>query len=225
MKLSDKIFIDEAIELLEYQNKSKGYVVESLINEQDITTYFDINVTATLSTGYDMQPINQDGDELPHVNGEPPIVIEGPDKKILEAIVNVGNTISVNMFEHGGELYCGADYDGTILRPIDISFEHIYFAKSEIQMHHKLPTKKAGIQEQRINAFKYWLVGNSGRSIHDEVHLQLCYEELGSPTKNKVMEKLVLMNHKLFQSGQDDFGKAMGFVIQFKQGTGKHRDC
>jgi hypothetical protein len=133
MNLSDKIFIREAIELLEYQKKPIDYVVQSLMNERGLNTYFDVNVTATGSTGYEMLPINQDGDELPYVNGQPPIEIEGPDKKILEAYVEGISTISVYRFEHGGKLYCGADNEGTNLKPIDLGFDAIYFAKSEIQ--------------------------------------------------------------------------------------------
>jgi hypothetical protein len=133
MNLSDKIFIHEAIQLLKYHKKPIDYVVQSLMNEKNLTTYFDVNVTATESTGYEMQPINQDGDELPYVNGQPPIEIEGPDKKILEADVDGKDTISVYRFEHGGKLYCGADNEGTNLKPIDLGFDAIYFAKSEIQ--------------------------------------------------------------------------------------------
>jgi len=77
MKLSDKVFIQEAIELLKIQNKPLDYVIHSLMNEENLATYFDVNVDATESTGYEMQPINQDGDELPFVNGNPPKSIEG----------------------------------------------------------------------------------------------------------------------------------------------------
>jgi hypothetical protein len=139
MNLSDKMFIHEAIEILKYQKKPIDYVVQSLMNEKNLTTYFDVNVTATESTGYEMQPINEDGDELPYVNGQPPIEIEGPDKKILEAYVDGKNTISVYRFEHGGKPYCGSDNEGTNLKPIVLGFDDIYFNKSEVPTHQELP--------------------------------------------------------------------------------------
>jgi len=138
MKLTDKIFIQEAIEILKLQNKPRDYVIHSLMNDKKISTYFDVNVVATESTGYAMQPINQDGDELPYVNGVPPIQIEGPDKKILEADVR-GENIEVLRFEHEGKFYCGADNEGTELKPIIFESKYIYFNKSEFSAYQDLP--------------------------------------------------------------------------------------
>ncbi len=142
MKLSDKVFIQEAIELLKIQNKPLDYVIHSLMNEENLATYFDVNVDATESTGYEMQPINQDGDELPFVNGNPPKSIEGSGKKILEASVEKGDEviISVLRFEHNGKRYCGADSEGTNLKPIFLDSESIYFNKSDFDSYVDKPS-------------------------------------------------------------------------------------
>jgi hypothetical protein len=132
MNLSDKIFIGEIIELSGFQNKPKNYVMQSFMNEVGITVYFDVNVNATVATGYHRHPTNEE-DETLYVDGAPPCLIEGVGKKILEADIDDENTISVYRFEHGGKLYCGADNEGTNLKPIDLGFDAIYFAKSEIQ--------------------------------------------------------------------------------------------
>jgi hypothetical protein len=132
MNLSDKIFIGEIIELSGFQNKPKNYVMQSFMNEVGITVYFDVNVNATVATGYHRHPTNEE-DETLYVDGAPPCLIEGVGKKILEADIDDENTISVFRFEHGGKLYCGADNEGTNLKPIDLGFDAIYFAKSEIQ--------------------------------------------------------------------------------------------
>jgi hypothetical protein len=132
MNLSDKIFIGEIIELSGFQNKPKNYVMQSFMDEVGITVYFDVNVNATVATGYHRHPTNEE-DETLYVDGAPPCLIEGVGKKILEADIDDENTISVYRFEHGGKLYCGADNEGTNLKPIDLGFDAIYFAKSEIQ--------------------------------------------------------------------------------------------
>ena len=131
MKLPEKIFIREIVQLPGFRNTPEGYVMQSLINEVGITTYFDVNVFASESTGYEMQPINQDGDELPYVNGAPPTHIEGPGKKILEAEVEEGGGLYVFRFEHDGKKYCGADNEGTNLQPIRLDPDSIYFDRSD----------------------------------------------------------------------------------------------
>jgi hypothetical protein len=139
MNLSDKIFIQEAIELLRIQNKPLDYVMHSLMNEQKLSTYFDLNVSATTFAGIDMQQINEDGDELPYVNGPPPTEIKGPREKILEADVVGKDEISVRIFEHEGKQYCGADSEGAHPKAIVLGFDAIYFNKSEVQTHQELP--------------------------------------------------------------------------------------
>ncbi|MCG7869706.1 MAG: hypothetical protein JAY74_25465 [Candidatus Thiodiazotropha taylori] len=139
MKIYDKIFLKEATDLLGFSNKPMDYVVHVLINEENLTTYFDLNVDATVCKGYEVRQINQEGDELPYVDSEPPTTIEGSGKKILEADVIGKAILSVTMFEHKGKQYCGADNDGTLLKSIDLSFDYIYFEKSEINAIQDLP--------------------------------------------------------------------------------------
>ena len=72
MNIFDKIFIHEAIEFLDIPKKPIDHVIHSLMNDKKLTTYFDLNVPATTFAGIDMRPINQEGDELPYVDGAPP---------------------------------------------------------------------------------------------------------------------------------------------------------
>jgi hypothetical protein len=138
MNLSDKIFIGEIIELSDFQNKPKNYVMQSFMNEVGITVYFDVNVNATVATGYHRHPTNEE-DETLYVDGAPPCLIEGVGKKILEADIDDEDTISVYRFEHGGKPYCGSDNEGTNLKPIVLGFDDIYFNKSQVQTHQELP--------------------------------------------------------------------------------------
>ncbi len=85
-------------------------------------------------------------------------------------------------------------------------------------------TKKINILDERIEAFKYWLISNSGKSIHQNNDLQQCYESKGSPTRDEIWNRLQKMDNKLFSSGYDDFIKEIGKVINLKKGTGKSRD-
>jgi len=139
MKLSDKIFIREAIGFLNMQNKPIDHVIHSLMNEEKLNTYFNVNVYATEATGYEMRPINQDGDEIPFVGGSPTTLIQGPEKKILEADVVTGDKVAVLRFEHEGTMYCGADTDGGDLREIFLEYSDIYFKKSEFDSYQDVP--------------------------------------------------------------------------------------
>ncbi len=138
MKLSDKIFIREAAELLGFENKSFDYLMQSLLNEQGLATYFDVNVNATRSTGYERHPTNED-DETLYVNGAPPSLVEGVGKKILEADIDGKNTLSIYRFEYQGNQYCGADSEGTNLKLIVLEFDTIYFDKSEFRSYQDVP--------------------------------------------------------------------------------------
>jgi len=137
MKLSDKIFVLEAIKLLDMQNKPIDHVIHSLMHEENLNTYFDVNVYATKATGYEMRPINQDGDETPFIGGSPTTLIQGSVKKILEADVANENEIYVLRFEHEGTLYCGAD--GSDLKEIILRSSDIYFKKSEFDSYQDVP--------------------------------------------------------------------------------------
>ena len=211
MTLSDKIFIQEAIELLRYQNKPRDYVIHSLMNEEKITTYFDINVPATESTGYEMQPINQDGDESPYVNGAPPVQVEGAGKKILEAEVVDENMISLFRFEHDGKQYCGADNEGTNLKPIALASDEIYFDKSEfsayqdlsayqdknhehyapeldlaIQLHKAIYIEKYGNQSQsREDRISSWLSTNYDQYEFSDATIKRLSAVIGGKKLNK----------------------------------------
>ncbi len=139
MKILEKIFLREAIELLSFHNKPIDYVINSLMNEESISAYFDVNVYATKATGYQMRTIDQDGAEIPYVDGAPPKLIAGSRKKIIEAYIEKGNKLSVLRFKYQGDSYCGADSDGFDLKPIVLDFDDIYFDKSEIHSVQDLP--------------------------------------------------------------------------------------
>ena len=139
MNIFDKIFMLEAIELLNIPKKPIDHVIHFLMNDKKLTTYFDLNVPATTFAGIDMRPINQEGDELPYVDGAPPTEIEGPGKKILEADVVGEDKLSVRIFEHDGQQYCGADSEGTHPEPIILGFDYIYFEKSEFDSYQDVP--------------------------------------------------------------------------------------
>jgi hypothetical protein len=142
MKLSDKVFIQEAIVLLELKNKPLDYVIHELIHELNLPTYFDVNVAATESTSYEMETINYEGDELPFVNGNPPESIKGPGKKILEGSVEKSDVayLSVLRFEHEGKQYCGADEEGCNLKPIYLDSDSIYFDKPDFASYIDKPS-------------------------------------------------------------------------------------
>lgn len=139
MKLADRIFVQEAIELLGIQNKPIAYVIDSLINEENLDTYFDIEVDATEADGYYMVPIDEHGGVAPYVDGDPPTTIKGAGKKILEADVVSGGDVSVLRFEHEGTLYCGSDANGCYLSPIILRESDIYFDKSKFDPNQDIP--------------------------------------------------------------------------------------
>ena len=182
MKLSDKIFLGEAAQLLKVPNKPSDHVIHWLMNEEKLTTYFDVNVDATESDGYAMRPINQDGDDeilIPYVDGAPTTVIEGPGKKILEADVVDGNIISVLRFTHDDKLYCGAEADGFDLKPIVLGFDDIYFERSDISAIQDLPSYQDKSHEhyapeidlaiQLHKAIHYDKHGNQAQSREDRI--------------------------------------------------------
>ncbi len=138
MKFSNKIFIQEAIKLLGFEKKPIDHVIHNMMNEESITTYFDVNVDATEATGYHRHPMNED-DETLYVDGSPPQLIEGPGKKILEADVDGENSISVYKFEHDGNQYCGTDNEGTNLKPIILKFDRVYFDETEFRTYQDVP--------------------------------------------------------------------------------------
>jgi hypothetical protein len=175
MNLSDKIFIREAIEFLKFQNKPVSYVVNALMNEESISTYFDVNVNATKASGYYRHPTNED-DVILYVDGAPPSPIEGPGKKILEADVEGGNEISVYRFEHKGTSYCGADSEGTNLKPIVLGFDAIYFNDSEFRSYQDVPAY------QDKNHEHYAPELDLAIQLHKAVHI----DKYGNQSHNRV---------------------------------------
>jgi hypothetical protein len=175
MNLSDKIFIGEIIELSDFQNKPKNYVMQSFMNEVGITVYFDVNVNATVATGYHRHPTNEE-DETLYVDGAPPCLIEGVGKKILEADIDDENTISVYRFEHKGTSYCGADSEGTNLKPIVLGFDAIYFNDSEFRSYQDVPAY------QDKNHEHYAPELDLAIQLHKAVHI----DKYGNQSHNRV---------------------------------------
>jgi hypothetical protein len=175
MNLSDKIFIGEIIELSGFQNKPKNYVMQSFMNEVGITVYFDVNVNATVATGYHRHPTNEE-DETLYVDGAPPCLIEGVGKKILEADIDDENTISVYRFEHKGTSYCGADSEGTNLKPIVLGFDAIYFNDSEFRSYQDVPAY------QDKNHEHYAPELDLAIQLHKAVHI----DKYGNQSHNRV---------------------------------------
>lgn len=138
MKLSDKIFIQEAIDRLELQKKPIDHVMHSLMKEKGLTTYFDINVSATESTGYEVRPISEDANESPYVKSPFHTQVMGPCKKICAAEVRE-NGVEVFEFEHAGKRYSYADLEGIYPNPVVLDFDAVYFDKSEFSSYQDLP--------------------------------------------------------------------------------------
>jgi hypothetical protein len=176
MNIFDKIFIREAIVLLDIPNKPIDHVIHSLMNDKKLTTYFDFNVPATTFAGIDMRPINHEGDELPYVDGAPPTEIEGPGKKILEADVVGEDKISVRIFEHEGKQYCGADSEGTHPEPIILGFDYIYFEKSEFDSYQDVPA----YQDENHEYYAPEL--DLAIQLHKAIHI----DKYGNQSQNRV---------------------------------------
>lgn len=147
-------------------------------------------------------------------------------------VINVGGVI------HDGIVYGICEGNGRVAGYISIEYENFYFDReqlinfkteyaarfSESQKVKNSPSKKPSVVEQRETAFKYWLVGNSGKSIHDRKDLQSCYKSRGELTRDKVWERLQLMDNQLFASGKDNFKRDMANIVRFAQGTPKYRN-
>lgn len=149
-------------------------------------------------------------------------------------------TITVSRVIHDDIAYFISYPDGTLSEGESVGYEKFYFDRNQliqykneysaaliqdkVEQRQSTVSKSPSIVEQRVMAFKYWLVGNSGKSIHNPTDLQVRYEEMESPTKHQVWSQLQLMDKTLFASGRDDSLKAMSKVVQFKIGTGKNRN-
>jgi len=244
--LSPKPSIDEALVFLGMSQMDKVMGIQALLRITDndkLPLFFNkrlICVPASMNYGnqYDENGEHEETlfvdpeDEIQFLCNHIPymyILTESTDNTL---IISIGGVI------HDGIVYDICKGNGRILDYLSIKYEIFYFDreqlinfKTEYSTHfsqskkvNDAPSKPAKISEQRITAFKYWLVGNSGMSIHDPDELQSCYEKLKSPTRDQVWSRLQKMDKSLFASGQDEFNTAMGKVIQFKTGTGKGRN-
>jgi hypothetical protein len=245
--LSPQPSIDEALEFLGMSSMEKAMGIQALlrISEFDaLSLYFDEQLICVPTSVKYGDQYDEEGEFVET------LLIGREDERefwsehILDSFQlhkpsDNSFDLVVRRIIHDGISYHISQSDGTLSEGVSIGYDKFYFDREELieykagytahfsenQKSKELPTKKTGIQEQRITALKYWLVGNSGKSIHDYGDLQSCYESLGEPTKTEVWKRLNLMDNKLFGHGQDEFLKVMSSVIQVKQGTGKHRDC
>ena len=244
--LSPKPSIDEALEFLGMSGMEKAMAIQALlrISEDDgLTLFFNEPLTCVpTSIKY--------GDQFDDANEFIETLFIGPEDEsefwtghILDSFqlykspVNAFDLI-VHQVIHDGRKYYISQSDGTISEGVSIGYEKFYFDREQLigfkadysahfsdsQTIKGASSKKSGVMDKRITTFKYWLVGSTGKSIHNPDDLQACYQELGCPTKDLVWDRLRLMDKKLFASNKPDFIKAVGNVIDFKPGTGKGRN-
>ena len=244
--LSPKPSIDEALLFLGMSDMEKIMAIHALlrITEYDVLPlFFDEHLTCVpTSIKY--------GDQYDEENEYVETLLINPNDERELMSGQIHNSfylrqstdnkfyILVSKLIHDGIEYYISHGDGTIREYVTIDYEKFYFDRKELVKYKneysahfsEKPSsntdrsKKASLPEQRITALKYWLVGNSGKSIHNSEDLQSCYEALNTPTREEVWEALQLMDSKLFSSGYDDFKSAAGKVVQFKLGTGKGRN-
>jgi hypothetical protein len=245
--LSPQPSIDEALEFLGMSNMDKGMGIGALLRisvDDNLPLFFDAKLICVPTSVRYGDQYDEEGDFVETLLIDRENEREFWSEHLLDTFhlhMPSDNSFDlvVRRVIHHGISYHISQSDGTISEGVSIGYEKFYFDReqlidhkagytahfSENQKAKELPTKKTGIQEQRITAFKYWLVGNSGMSIHNHEDLQRCYVALGEPTRDKIIKQLLLMDNKLLGHGQDEFLKVMSSVIQVKQGTGKHRDC
>ena len=243
--LSPKASIDEALEFLGMSNMDKAMGIQALLRISEfeaLPLFFDQHLTcvpASMKYGdqfdeygkYVETRLVNPKDERKFWSMHIPYFYLLSESKDNTLIFNIGGVI------HDGIEYNICEGNRRVAGYISIGYEKFYFDRvqlinfkteysarfSESQKMKDSPSKKAGVLELRKTAFKYWLVGNSGKSIHKREDLQSCYESRREPTREEVWQRLYLMDNKLFGPGKDDFIKAMGSVIQFTKGTSKGR--
>jgi len=244
--LSPKPSIDEALLFLGMSNMEKAMAIQALLRISeldDLPLFFDEHLTCVpTSIKYgDQYDENNEFVEFLFVNPKDEReLISGQTLDSFHLYQSTDNNfyILVSRLIHDDIEYCISRGDGTISEYIDIDYEKFYFDREElIKYKNEYSThfsqkpnsntnhsKKASLPEQRTAAFKYWLIANSGKSIHSVADLQSCYEDLGEPTRDIIWDRLKIMDSKLFSCGKDDFQKAISKVIQLKVGTGNGRD-
>jgi len=243
--LSPRPSIDEALEFLGMSNMDKVMAIEALLRitrDDDLPLYFDKKLTCVPESMKYGDQFDEYGKyvETRFVNPEDEREFWSkhiPYFYILFESTGQAFSIYVGGVIHDGIVYNICAGNRRVAGYISIEYDQFYFDREQLitfkaeyaahfsakQPVNEIYSNKEGIQEQRITAFKYWLVGNSGKSIHNDDDLQDCYQKLGSPTREQVISRLLQMDKGLFTQGKDDFKKAMSKVIQFKTGTGKDR--
>jgi hypothetical protein len=244
--LSPKVSIDEALVFLGMASMDKAMGIEALlrISELDaLPLFFDEQLLCVPTSVKYGDQYDDEGEYIKTFKIDSKYIKESWSEhmlasfKLCKAADNSFN-IMVDRIIHAGIAYHIYQCEVTVSDGVLIAYEKFYFNRDDLikykdeysahyiqsQQEKSLrPKKPPSIVDQRIAAFKYWLVGNSGKSIHNAEDLQSSYEQLNEPTKNQVWDNLSLMDNKLFCSGKDDFLKAIGNVIDFKQGTSKGR--
>jgi hypothetical protein len=245
--LSPKVSIDEALVFLGMASMEKTMGIKALlrISELDgLPLFFDERLFCVPTFVQYGDQYDDEGEYTKTLEIDPKDVKEFWSEhmlasfKLYKAADNSLN-ILVNRIIHADTPYHIYQCDFTVSDGVSIAYEKFYFDRDDLikykdeysanychnqQEKSSSPKKPPSIIHQRITAFKYWLIGNSGKSIHNAKDLQSSYEKLNEPTKKQVWDKLSLMDSKLFSTGKDDFLKAMSNVITFKQGTSKGRD-
>ena len=244
--LSPKPSIDEALEFLGMSNMDKAMGIQALLRISEfeaLPLFFDQHLTcvpASMKYGdqfdeygkYVETRLVNPKDERKFWSKHIPYFYLLSESKDNTLIFNIGGVI------HDGIEYNICEGNRRVAGYISIGYEKFYFDReqlinfkteysarfSEGQEVKDSSSNKTGVLEQRIYAFKYWLVGNSGKSIHEKDDLQNCYKNLGEPTRDKVWEGLQQMDNRLFACGKADFKRAMADVVRFTQGTGKGRN-
>jgi hypothetical protein len=244
--LSPQPSIDEALEFLGMSKMDKAMGITALLkisNDDGLPLFFDEKlVLVPTSVKYGDQ-YDDEGEFLESLLIDPDKTREFLSGHILanfqlHMTSNNSFDLIVNKIIRDDDSYYIYQDDGTPSEGVSIEYEKFYFERAELityktEYHSRFNERdivKAGtskpesVQAKRITAFKYWLVGNSEKSIHKREDLQACYNSLNAPSRSEIWRQLGLMDNELFAAGKDDFIKLMGSVILIKTGTSKGRN-
>ena len=244
--LSAKPSIDEAIKFLGLSGMDKAMAIQTLLRlseHDDLPLFFDQLLTCVPTS---IKHGDQYDDKYEFVET---LFIDSEDERefwaghILDSFqlwIPSENTyeLVVSQIIRDGDQYYISQSDGTISEGVSIGYEKFYFNREQLidfkadyhahfstsQNGKKTPSKGVSVIDERVVAFKYWLVGNSGRSIHNLDDLKSCYEDMKYPIKDQVWKQLKKMDHILFSGKGSDSMKAIAKVIDFKLGTSTGRD-
>jgi len=239
--LSPQPSIDEALEFLGMSKMDKAMGITALLkisNDDRLPLFFNEKlVLVPTSVKYGDQ-YDDEGEFLESLLIDPDKTREFWSGHILanfqlHMASDNSFTLVVSRIIHDGIPYHVSLPNGTISEGVSIGYEKFYFERAELitykteyhshfSEHSKGKSKtssRESILDKRITAFKYWLVGNSGKSIYKREDLQACYNSLNAPSRSEIWRRLGLMDNELFAAGKDDFIKTMGSVILIKTGT------